>query len=119
MDVVACVPRHVWPHWLEEGGTPEAPDPSTVYGFGVPSAPKLLRAGDRLYIACAGRIRGYAPVLWIQSRIDSRAVDLIRDGKSAVAVTIAERVPPFRGFRYRWWTRDQERPFPEWRQAPA
>jgi len=32
----------------------------------------------------------------------------------AVAVTIPEQVRGFRGFRPRWWYREQERPFPGW-----
>lgn len=33
----------------------------------------------------------------------------------AEAVTIAVPAPGFRGWRYRWWRREHEVPFPEWR----
>jgi hypothetical protein len=38
---------------------------------------------------------------------------LVRHG-DAVAVTIDEFVRGFRGWRYRWWNRDIETPFPDW-----
>ena len=39
---------------------------------------------------------------------------LIRCG-GAVAVTIVTPLPGFRGFRYRFWDRAEEVPFPDWR----
>jgi hypothetical protein len=39
---------------------------------------------------------------------------LIRDGRSAEAVTIPTPIKSFRGWRYRWWTRHDEQPFDEW-----
>jgi hypothetical protein len=33
----------------------------------------------------------------------------------AVACTLAAPIPGFRGLRVRWWGRDEEQPFPEWR----
>lgn len=33
----------------------------------------------------------------------------------AVAVTIPEPITGFRGWRYRWWPREAEVPFPDWR----
>jgi hypothetical protein len=60
-----------------------------------------------------GRLRGFAPLVRIQHE-GGRRYSLVRAG-GAVAVTIAERIPGFRGFRYRWWDRSLERPFPDWR----
>jgi hypothetical protein len=40
---------------------------------------------------------------------------LVRHG--AVAVTIPERIHGFRGYRQRWWPREAEQPFPDWRTA--
>ena len=33
----------------------------------------------------------------------------------AVACTIDEPIPGFRGLRKRWWRIEDERPFPDWR----
>ena len=57
-----------------------------------------------------GKLRGYAPLTRL------RPGALIWAG-NAVAVTIDESIPGFRGWRYRWWDREAERPFPEWRDA--
>ncbi len=35
----------------------------------------------------------------------------------AVAVTIAEPTPGFRGWRERWWGREAEQPFQDWQTA--
>lgn len=35
----------------------------------------------------------------------------------AVAVTIKEPIPGFRGLRVRWWPREAEHPFPDWKTA--
>lgn len=39
---------------------------------------------------------------------------IVRKG-GAVACTIDEPIPGFRGLRKRWWDRAIERPFPEWK----
>ena len=33
-----------------------------------------------------------------------------------LAIAIDEPVRGFQGFRYRWWDRRQERPFPDWQE---
>jgi hypothetical protein len=38
----------------------------------------------------------------------------VRKG-NAVACTIDEPIPGFRGLRKRWWSRDIEKPFPNWK----
>lgn len=39
---------------------------------------------------------------------------IVRKG-NAVACTIDEPIPGFRGLRKRWWSRDIEKPFPNWK----
>ena len=43
---------------------------------------------------------------------------LVRHG-GAVAVSLPEYIQGFRGYRYRWWDYDQERPFPQWQDQSA
>lgn len=113
-DLVVTVPKNLWAMWLEEGdlpGDPYSGDESTFYlGGGRPP----IVAGERLYIVAHDRLRGYAPVV----RVDAtgRGYGIIREG-GAVALTIAESIIGFRGFRKRWWDRAIEKPFHDWKTA--
>lgn len=71
-----------------------------------------IAPGERVYVVHAGKLRGYAPLIKVE--YDNDRTHLVRGGK-AVAVTIDESIPDFRGFRYCWWDRESEQPFPEWR----
>jgi hypothetical protein len=68
--------------------------------------------GDRVYIVAHGKLRGYAPLTRLE--VNGRRLAFGREGR-AVAVTIEEPVRGFRGWRYRWWNRDAETPFPNWK----
>ena len=74
--------------------------------------PKHLMPGDRIYVTFNGRLRGYAPLVRVEPT--STGYALVRNG-GAVAVTITEHIQGFRGPRQRWWRREDERSFPEWR----
>lgn len=126
-DVVVTVPKRLWREWLAEGdvafagaeitdgGAPWEGDQE--YGFVVSRNPNILH-GERVYIVAHGKLRGYAPLIRIGAgqRFGGgpRSRALIRRG-DAVAVTIPEPIPGFRGFRYRWWDREIEIAFPAWR----
>lgn len=72
--------------------------------------------GERVYIVCEGKLRGYAPLLFIDD-YDNRSNGrwaLVRGG-GAVAVTIDEPIRGFQGFRYRRWEYKDEKPFPNWK----
>lgn len=72
-----------------------------------------IMPGERVYIVCEGKLRGYAPLLFIDDYGDG-GYGLVRGG-GAVAVTIDKPVTGFRGFRYRWWKYEDEKPFPDWK----
>lgn len=114
-DVVVTLPKSFGlKRWIEEGdaaGEKLFPG-ETHYYWKVPTKPKIER-GERVYVVYSGRLIGYAPLVGIAFDRLSRPY-LVRKG-DAVAVTIPEVIKGFQGYRYRWWDREDERPFPEWR----
>lgn len=110
-DVVVTVPQNVWKEWLLEGDLAGQPQSGREYGFtlGGADAPPI-RTGDRVYIVAYGLLRGYAPL----TRLTTRPLCFWRKGR-AVAVTIPAPIPGFRGWRERWWEREVEAPFPDWK----
>lgn len=79
------------------------------------NAPKI-EPGERVYVVAHGRLRGYAPLIRVDFPSYSRRCGLVR-GEGGVAVTIDHPIKGFRGWRYRWWDRADERPFPDWKIA--
>ena len=108
-DLVGTCPKIEFFEWLAEGDA--AGDPATGREYRWLTGHwriRLIRPGDRFYVVAHGRLRGWAPVVHVEGRA------IIRSG-GAVACTIDEPIPGFRGLRERWWSRENERPFPEWR----
>lgn len=112
-DVVVTLPKSFGlQNWIDEGdpaGEPWSGEEWHWYMGGYP--PAHLRAGDRVYVTHKGKLIGYAPLVRVERTELGYA--LVRHG-DAVAVTITEQIPGFRGPRNRWWAREDERPFPEW-----
>ena len=115
MDVVVTIPQMFWREWLSEGDLASVDRPSDwggvneyFYYLGGRGRPKI-EPNERVYVVALGRLRGYAPLV----RYEAETRSLVRHG-GAVAVTIDEAIPGFRGYRYRWWPRELERPFAEW-----
>ena len=114
-DVVVTVPSRLWEAWLAEGDLPGEPWSGQESYFYLGGHWPNIASGERVYIVARGRLRGYAPLV----RIEGAEVDgyyLVRHG-GAVACTIPERIVGFRGFRYRWWKREDEKPFLNWTQG--
>lgn len=112
-DVVVTVPKSFGlDTWIEEGdpaGTPWSGQEWHFYlGGGVPT----IKPGELVYVTYNGKLRGYAPLVRVEW-YGNRRFALVRHG-GAVAVTIPEFIQGFRGWRYRWWDRSIEVPFPEW-----
>lgn len=116
-DVVVTVPMGLWVEWIAEGDLPGEDQSDYQYHFWLSGFVRPeVRPGDRVYIVAHGKLRGYAPLVRYEDRCGlwpERSCLLRRGG--AVAVTIAEPIRGFQGFRYRWWERADEMPFPEWK----
>lgn len=115
-DVVVTVPR--WfglEEWIAEGDPAGAPWSGEEWHFYLGGNPPTMIPGDRVYVVFNNAIRGFAPLVRIER--DGSRFALVRHG-GAEAVTIPERVRGFQGWRYRWWDRSAEQPFPDW-QNPA
>lgn len=121
-DVVVTVPQRFWFDWLDEGELPGEDRPvDSTYGwhFWIRRWPlPRLTQGERVYIVAYGRVRGYAPCIGLEPvcRLRPAMACLLRYG-NAEAVTIPAPVVGFRGWRYRWWQREDEIPFPDWMTA--
>lgn len=114
VDLVVCLPVASFHDWYDEGGTPEFPDDYEYYWLvGRQPPPQVVPGDSRLYVVCAGVLRGHAPIRGVD-RYDTKRWAIVRDGRSAEPVTIDETIPSFRGWRYRWWPREHEREFVEW-----
>ncbi len=99
--------------WIGEGDAAGDEWSGGEWEFTVGGSRPPVHEGERVYIVCDRRLRGYAPLVRVDC-IDYLYWGLIRGG-GAVAVTINERMVGFRGWRYRWWSRGSEKPFPGWK----
>ena len=106
--------------WIAEGDAAGEPATGIQWGFFTYGTFPRIQPGERLYVVCEGKLRGYSPLTGLRfyprhGRIVSQgAVIFIRRG-GAVPVTIAGEIIGFRGWRYRWWDRIVEVAFPDWK----
>ena len=119
MDLVGTCPKSFFEEWKNEGDCAGDIESGIEYAWWTRSLAsiKSIQPGDRFYVVCNGKLRGYAPVTRVIQTEDSQGKPLFgvcRRG-GAVAVTIPQYIPGFRGIRKRWWDRDDEIRFPDWR----
>jgi hypothetical protein len=118
-DVVVTVPKRFgWQNWLDEGDLPGDEPTGEEWHFYLGGYEPRIQPGERVYIVHNGALRGYAPLAFIDPLDCDGRFSLVRFG-GAVAVTIPEKIGGFRGWRYRWWDRAIERPFPDWQNPNA
>jgi hypothetical protein len=115
-DVVVTVPKRLWEDWLAEGDLPGDDATGETYAFSLWGSPPEIQPGERVYIVAHGKLRGYAPLVMITPGWNHGEFALVRGG-GAVACTIAEPIRGFRGWQYRFWKREDEVPFPNWREV--
>ena len=117
-DVVVTVPKGMWEEWLEEGDLPGEAESKYAYHFWISAhgGLPLIESGERVYIVAHGKLRGYSPLVTVEPTCRLRRTHscLLRRG-GAVAVTIPEPTRGFQGWRYRFWKREDELPFPDWK----
>ena len=113
MDVVVTVPKSFGlKDWIEEGDLPGQQWSGEEWHFYLRGALPQIKPGERVYVVYNEKLRGYAPLVRIE-KYDKGRYALVRHN-DAQAVTIPTPIVGFRGFRYRFWERTTERPFPEW-----
>lgn len=126
-DVVVTVPLSFGlATWIDEGDAAGELWSGEEWDFYLYGNRPAIKPGERVYVVYNGAVRGYAPLLRVDTPADSyfvrrrgaAAFSLVRGG-GAVAVTIPEYVQGFRGWRYRWWDRSIEVPFPDWQNPWA
>lgn len=105
--------------WITEGDAAGEPWSGEEWVFTTYGPLPLWMPGDRCYVVCERRLRGYAPILRVmydesKVRYGKAPLAFVRGG-GAVAVTIDKPIVGFRGWRTRWWEREDERPFPDWK----
>jgi hypothetical protein len=117
-DLVGTCPKDFWLEWIAEGDAAGMVETGEEYTWRTrdPRA-RLIGPGDRFYIVAWGRLRGYAPVTRVAGLDDGYGAFAICRKGGAVAVTLARPIPGFRGLRERWWRREDELPFADWRMA--
>ncbi len=116
-DVVVTVPKSFGlDRWIDEGDPAGSEWSGKEWHFYLGGNPPDIKSTELVYVVYNGVLRGYAPLV----RIDRTpfGYGLVRHG-DAVAVTIPEHIPGFRGFKYRWWDRSLEAPFPDWHNPDA
>jgi hypothetical protein len=116
-DLVGTCPKDFWEEWIAEGDA--AGDPETGEEWGWYTSHRLaasVKPGDRFYVVAHGKLRGWATVTRLDRTADGEQWIICRRG-GAVACTIDEPIPGFRGLRLRWWSRDLEKPFEDWKTA--
>lgn len=130
-DVCVTVPKWFWAEWIAEGDCASEPWSGETWGFYLGGRKPKIEPGERVYIVAHGRLRGYSPLLALKDTAEDGKWFLERGG-GAVAVTLGVpgaiprpdgtldplAISPIRGFqgwRYRFWERDREFPYPDWR----
>ncbi|BCH33254.1 hypothetical protein MesoLjLc_51840 [Mesorhizobium sp. L-8-10] len=143
-DLVVTCPKTFWDEWIAEGDPAGEPWSGVDWGWYLTNRVRPpIAPGERLYVVAHGRLRGYAPVTALRglsfdqkhgaeppSGVYLDVAEIDRDPPShkvdqwcicrrgdAVAVTIDAHINGFQGWRYRFWQRDTEVPFPDWRTA--
>lgn len=114
-DLVGTCPKDFWEEWIAEGdavGEPETGE--DWHWYTKDRKARSIQAGDRFYVVAHGKLRGWAPVVRVDRDADG-TYGIVRHG-GAVACTVPQPIPGFRGLRLRWWKREDEQSFEDWRQ---
>ena len=120
-DLVGTCPKDFWEEWIAEGDA--ASENGIVFAsitmedwhwYTKDRKAISIHPGERFYVVAHGKLRGWAPVVRVD-QFGHGEYGIVRRG-CALACTIAEPIPGFRGLRLRWWDRAIEVPFPNWKK---
>jgi len=113
-DLVGTCPKDFWEEWIAEGDAAGEPETGDEWGWYTGDRKALaIHEGDRFYVVAHGKLRGYAIVVRVDVVPDGTYI-IIRKG-NATACTLEFPIQGFRGLRWRWWEREDEIPFPDWK----
>jgi hypothetical protein len=115
-DIVVTVPKSFGlDTWINEGDPVGVEWSGQEWDFCLYGCPKPnISPGMRVYVTYNNILRGYAPLVRVDWMPEKGCWSLVRHG-DAVAVTIDEPVQGFRGWKHRWWNREDEKDFSyEW-----
>lgn len=103
----------------DDGGEGNSPGTELVWQHLLAGDARWFRcsADQRCYVVAHNRLRGYAPLYAIETDETGKEMRAFIRRGGAVACTIGEPIPGFRGWRYRWWERSVENPFSDWQTA--
>lgn len=118
-DCVVTVPQRLWQPWIAEGDLP-GQEAEYESHFWIPRPIPTILPGERVYVVAFGALRGYAPLVRVERScaLNPGRACLLREG-GAVALSIPRSIVGFQGYRYRWWDRAEELPFPNWKDPKA
>jgi len=110
-DLVVTCPKDLFTKWIAEGDAAGEPYTGEEWGWYMGGSKPDIAPGDRLYVVAWGQLRGFAPVTRL---VQTETEWCICRRGDAQAVTIAEPIKGFQGWRRRWWPRELERQFTDW-----
>lgn len=114
-DLVGTCPKDFWEEWITEGDAAGDPETGEDWHWYTRDPTALtIKPGERFYIVAHGKLRGYAPVVRVENN-ERGGLAIVRHG-GAVACTIPQPIPGFRGLRRVWWKREDEQPFADWKK---
>lgn len=115
VDLVGTCPQGFFREWIEEGDAAGEPATGEEWGWYTGhSFIQRIEVGERFYVVAHRRLRGYAIVTGFVLNAAGRRVAICRR-EGAIPVTLLDPVPGFRGLRKRWWSYEDEIPFPDWK----
>lgn len=107
-DVVVTLPKSFGlDAWMDEGDRPGESWSGAYYYWRLGRNTPKIEPGERVCVCYDGKLIGYSPLVAI--RYDREGTVYLVRGGGAVSCTIDEEIPGFRGYRYVWWRRDEER----------
>ncbi|MGE3582807.1 MAG: hypothetical protein AB7J28_15490 [Hyphomonadaceae bacterium] len=116
VDLVGTCPKDFWFEWIAEGDAAGDPETGEEWGWYTRhSFARFGKPGDRFYVVAHGLLRGYAPIVRVVDNTPQGGGYVICRRGGAVPVTLATPIKGFRGIEKRWWERDAEIPFHDWK----